>query len=292
MPRRILDGEAIWTSKKLAVVEPQWARAEYANMLPLALANGVFECDPKLVWARVYSYNRPYFTEDEVKTALAAFERAKMLYRWRDGASKEWGYWVGIEKAGRLPSASLMQRKSYRCGPPPPREEIAKWLDDVKTLSTSGIGIGIGIGFGKDSFAASPLELVVTQSAQVKATPQDLLEIWQTERGALPAVLGLDAKRLSKCHARLSSNRFSLESFKAAVQKANGSAFLTGQTGRWKASFDWFIANDRNHMAVLEGSYDNGNARWPTGQEAARGTLTGVGPAGAKVKAGYTSRSG
>ena len=43
MPKRVVDGEAVWTSRKLKMIEPEWVRGEYTNLLPLALANGVFE---------------------------------------------------------------------------------------------------------------------------------------------------------------------------------------------------------------------------------------------------------
>ena len=59
MPKRIVHGEGVWRSEKLSKVEPEWVRAEYANWLPLSLANGVFECAPRRVWAEVYSFNRP-----------------------------------------------------------------------------------------------------------------------------------------------------------------------------------------------------------------------------------------
>jgi hypothetical protein len=58
MPKRVIDGDAIWSSKKLSNVQPAHYRAEYTNLLPLALANGVFECEPRLVYTTVYAYNR------------------------------------------------------------------------------------------------------------------------------------------------------------------------------------------------------------------------------------------
>lgn len=40
MPKRIVDGEGLWRSDKLSEVTPAWIKAEYANLVPLALANG------------------------------------------------------------------------------------------------------------------------------------------------------------------------------------------------------------------------------------------------------------
>src|ERR1700722_14470064 len=112
MPKRVVDGEAIWQSDKLSQVSEQW-RGEYANLLPLAYANGTFECNPRLIWSKVYSYNRPNVTVDDVASILDQFEEAKMLFRWFDENGKCFGYFVGIDKSGRLPLPSRdgMDRK-------------------------------------------------------------------------------------------------------------------------------------------------------------------------------------
>jgi hypothetical protein len=131
MPKRVIDGEALWRSDKLSRVEPAWVRSEYANLIPLALANGVFESDAKRIWSQVYSYNRPYMGIEEVKTILAALERARLLFRWRDASGKEWGYWTNSDKPGRLPPAS--HRARFVCGPEPPQEELRQFLAGPST---------------------------------------------------------------------------------------------------------------------------------------------------------------
>jgi hypothetical protein len=112
MPARIVDGDALWRSDKLTQVNPSSYRAEYANMIPLALADGTFECNPRRVWADVYSYNRPDITVDMVEDILNEFERVGLLSRKSDEKGKIWGFWIGIEK--RLPSESTRDR--YRQG--------------------------------------------------------------------------------------------------------------------------------------------------------------------------------
>ena len=83
MPKRVIDGEGLWRSDKLAQIEPAWIRAEFANLIPLALANGSLECNPRLIWSRVYTYNRPEITLEQVeKHILAELERVKLLFRW------------------------------------------------------------------------------------------------------------------------------------------------------------------------------------------------------------------
>lgn len=108
MPARIIDGEALWRSDKLSKVEPPNFRAEYANMIPLALADGTFECNPRRVWSDVYAYNRPDIDIETVSAILDEFERVGLLTRKGDEKGKIWGFWVGIE--ARLPSESTRDR--------------------------------------------------------------------------------------------------------------------------------------------------------------------------------------
>lgn len=116
MPARIVDGDDLWRSSKLKKV-PVRFRAEYANLIPLAEANGSFECEPELIWSQVYSYNRTDITPVIVKEILDEFENADMLHRYETNG-KQYGYWIGIEKEGRLPPPS--QRSRYKNLPPEP----------------------------------------------------------------------------------------------------------------------------------------------------------------------------
>jgi hypothetical protein len=128
MPKRILDGEGLWFSKKLSRVQPPSFRPEYANMLPLALANGTFECSPREVWSKVYSFNRPEIKPETVSKILDEFEHQKLLFRWLDETGREWGYWVGIEKRGRLPSDSRQKDGHEKKGIPVPIDLLSKFL--------------------------------------------------------------------------------------------------------------------------------------------------------------------
>ena len=74
MNKRILDGAALWKSDKLARIQPEWMRPEYANWIPLALANGVFEADTRRIWATVYSYNRPEITFEDAEEIVGRLE--------------------------------------------------------------------------------------------------------------------------------------------------------------------------------------------------------------------------
>lgn len=140
MPKRVLDGEGLWRSDKLALVEPPGRRAEYANLIPLALANGVFEANPRRIWSAVYAYNRPDISPEEVEQILDEFERVKLLFRWHDPSTgKVWGYWVGIEKPGRLPGKSRWG-KNEAVGPHPPSERLLEFVGGA-TAALHGIQV-------------------------------------------------------------------------------------------------------------------------------------------------------
>jgi len=103
---------------------------------------------------------------------------------------------------------------------------------------------------------------------RVAATAETLLQIYNDENRRLPQVVALSDERKRKCRTRisraLSEGRLEayLENFRQAVARAQLSDFLSGGGEKgWKASFDWFIANDTNVLKVLEGKYDNANTR-------------------------------
>ena len=86
---------------------------------------------------------------------------------------------------------------------------------------------------------------------------EEVFAFWDENRGPLPEVLKLTQGRKGKILSRMKSDPEFPETFKRAVLKARETPFCTGAGGRgWKANFDWFIANDTNCVAVLEGKYD------------------------------------
>jgi hypothetical protein len=323
VPKRVLDGDAMWTSRKLKLVEPEWARGEFANLLPLALANGVFELDVDQIHARAYAYLRPTISREDVTTALTAFERVGLLFRFQDESGKAWGYWIGIDKPGRLPSLKRQKGRHERTGPEPPRDLLEQYLREVNQWSAngrplaslgfgSGFGFGLGSGSGKKSCAShtpsrpaaavrasgpqrsepqpegeqpaqpqpesqrreegpavvphpveptkegqgKPEQLELGQAREEKPTAKVLLEIYEQERGPLPAVRDETPERLSKCRKRLLSHGKSQEKFLADFRAAVRKASQLTWPG-WRPGFDWFVENDTHYIKVLEGAYDN-----------------------------------
>ena len=133
----------------------------------------------------------------------------------------------------------------------------------------------------------------------------DMLVVYEAERGPLPPVESSGAEIRRQCLRRLAEG-LTLEDFRAAVRRAAGTPFLTGAGGRgWCASFDWLVANEENVRKVLSGRYEppaQGAGAWAHGDRRPRaadvaaisGARAGMGPVasavGARVKAATLER--
>jgi len=74
-----------------------------------------------------------------------AFAQVGLLFRWREPCGKEWGYWVGISKIGRLPPKSRLYRKHETCGPEPPKKQLSEFMAS-HYVADGLIGLGLGLG--------------------------------------------------------------------------------------------------------------------------------------------------
>lgn len=135
MPKRIIDGEGVWGSKKVLALQEEH-KSEYANLLPLAEANGTFELDPRKIWLRVYGYNRQKMTMEFLHGLLYDLASVGLLLAWEED-SKIYGFWDGQDKAGRLPGPSE-QKKYKNLGPDPPLDcSKEKTLEIISALRDS-----------------------------------------------------------------------------------------------------------------------------------------------------------
>jgi hypothetical protein len=142
----------------------------------------------------------------------------------------------------------------------------------------------------KDRLASAKVtaRLPAEASAGRPVRPEILVDIFQQNNQSLPEVKALTSERLKKCRSRINQavrdgclERY-LTDFTEAVKKAQQTPFLRGEGARgWRAGFDWFIANQVNIYAVLEGKYDG----------PAAGSNKGGGNDNAGFNGGRTSRS-
>jgi hypothetical protein len=252
MHKRIVDGDGIWQSDKIAQVQPPAFRAEFANLIPLATANGTFEVEPRRIWATVYSFNRPDITPEDTNRILDEFERVKLLFRWTEASTgKRWGYWVGIEKAGRLPAES--RRGTHEAiGPEPPKDQLQAFLGhSAETLVEDqlangnhaeangqpdgtglclGLGVGLASGKGSGSFCLG----LGTGGGKPMASHKD-----QTSEPTAPRTEGFNSTDVAHvlCRQNFWSGRLMIEAVKASIEfKSMEMPECTfEQVGKWLA---------------------------------------------------------
>ena len=274
MPKRIVDGEAIATSRTLREVQPETYRIHYPYLLSLALANGVFEYDIDTIWSTRYAAFMPAFSKDDLRAILNEFQRCDLLRSWTEPDGKLWGFWTKINKQGRLPPKTRLDGRHERAGPEPPPEILAasQWLTNGEPKVSLGLGLGLGSGLGsglgeKTQPEKAPAEPPLVSKAEIRKStnhkPRELFELYNRERGPLPAATEFSTERERKAGARLSQHtkepeRF-LNRFAEAVKRAAATPWLCGENDRgWKPNFDWFVANNTNYLKVLEGRYQDG----------------------------------
>lgn len=96
---------------------------------------------------------------------------------------------------------------------------------------------------------------------------QSILKLWNdTAKKGVPKIRGLSPSRKEKMKLRIEEmGGFgkAMETFAECFKKISASDFCNGTTGKWVATFDWFFANEKNWLKVLEGNYDNRKEKSP-----------------------------
>lgn len=81
-----------------------------------------------------------------------------------------------------------------------------------------------------------------------------LAALWNELVGE-PRVTSCNKSRVAKANVRL--KELSVDAWRDVMLKLSATPFLRGNNDRgWRADFDWLIANDTNHVKVMEGKYD------------------------------------
>lgn len=219
MPKRILDGEAMWNSTKLSTV-PEALRVEYAWFYPLADCNGSFEITSlRAIHAKV-SVIRPRLVLRKIQRTLDEFERAGLLFVWTEGG-KRYAHWTNSERPGRLPKASD-RYKYQKLAPTVQAEKLAAFLASVESEKSPqtgagraingrigfgvGLGLGEGIGEGEGSGVGAPK--IAAQSTPAKTACVSSLPVDEKEKPKPVTVLDPDES------LRVEAERQKLELYK------------------------------------------------------------------------------
>jgi hypothetical protein len=181
----------MWTSTKLAAVQPPSLRMHYANWLPMAEANGVFEANPDLIRSKVYGFLIPNMTTKKVSIVLSEFVRVNLIALHHvDG--KTWGYFNGIHKPGRLPTDGHLTR--YKNLPPDHPDASVPDCPGQSRTSPEGFGSGLVldcIGSGLEEQEAMKLKTKIADKArEVLGTAISLGDRTWPEITALARVYG------------------------------------------------------------------------------------------------------
>lgn len=90
----------------------------------------------------------------------------------------------------------------------------------------------------------------------------EIVKLWNEVCVSLPKVLRLSEARRDKVKARLrewggDNPEEMIAKAREFFNRIEASDFLTGRSGKWKASFDWLFDSRNNWIKVAEGNYDN-----------------------------------
>jgi hypothetical protein len=307
MANRILK-DTIWTSKTLSQLD-DFTQDQFPRWLLLADDYGCFDSDVDFIHGLVYP-KRPKVTKKIVEELRLKFYRAGLLFCWEEN-DRTWGFWLNWGEHNYITSvdASGKRIQLRRRTPEPPAELLdayrAKYVTHSKTakhFDTSCDGALQPVtpcykkrnpdpdpdpDLDSDLDSDSELEIkgvVVEDAPLLPVTPDELREIWETNRGGMTPCLALTDKRRNKCRTRISEHNKDPDKFRndftESVRKASAIPFFIGAGERgWKGHFDWFIENDTNYMKVLEGKYDGrrkskAEQREERLNEAAKGALS------------------
>lgn len=172
MPKRIIDGEALWLSDKIRAL-PDRFQPEFANILAISFADGAFEADPQRIWSQVYSYNRKKISVNFVRRMLNAFEEVGLIARGTfDG--RMWGFFIGIDKPGRLPEPSKRNRHKTSGLPAEVLRQMAEQRPDKVRQMVCNRGLGRdkkGLDGSRVAAEAKPLTPEIQKQEEAPAKP-------------------------------------------------------------------------------------------------------------------------
>jgi hypothetical protein len=220
MAKRVLDGNGIWLSDKLARVEPVWCRPEYTWIYPIASANGTFEHNLPKIFAMCYG-RRPDMTMEKLEDMFAVFERERLIFKWRDKATDQfWGFFTGCRKPGRLPSQSRVQKGHELVGPEPPAEALEKFL--AQSSAPASAPATVAIAASKESI--HPVWAAIGARVPFGTEQfQETIQFYFENRGELRVSEALE-QGIQRCQKRKLPIPPQLYTLKRTVEESEGIA--------------------------------------------------------------------
>lgn len=188
-PKRVLDGEGFWGSRKLRRC-PVWIRREYPYLYPLADCNGNFELDIPVILGKLKA-NRPDLSIRKLELIFDTFKKEGLTFVW-SVVGRHYVHWTGSERRGRLPQPSHRSNKYERkLAPPYPQEEYAAYLQQFGELVEVAASTGLATTSASASAKATATDRAKEKEHTAQASPS--LDVFERFWKAYPNKVGKPA---------------------------------------------------------------------------------------------------
>lgn len=158
-------------------------------------------------------------------------------------------YWNRVK---RIPKNTNAEQTEYKCDET--KEDKRKGKEKKENNSKENKDIEIKIL----PTAETAQEITLINDTQCESIDiEKLAKLFNEHCPSLPKVIKLNDVRKAKVKLRL-KEMGSLQNYIKVLDKMENTPFLKGQNkSKWKATFDWLIANEVNWLKVIEGNYDD-----------------------------------
>lgn len=143
MPNRIINGESVWASDKIAACAtpvPATTGVYYTWFYCLADVNGSFECTSTRVIHGKIAMQLPFLSLENTEQILHDFHREGLLFVWTtDG--KRYGHWSKSEEKSAMPKS--LKKRYKPAAPPVPQKEYSEYLKNYASQSPVFVRVSI-----------------------------------------------------------------------------------------------------------------------------------------------------
>ena len=194
-------------------------------------------------------FRRPIST---VRLALTTFESFGMIEAVNGTITiPNWEKHQSVDKLAELKEYNRLAQQKSRA-----KKRALQAVNDMSMTCQRSQGIEEDID--KD------IENNIHTATAARIDYQHYVDLYNSHCSSLPQVKTLNEKR--KRLIKRVAKEISEDDLLTALNKANTNSFLRGDSGGWKANFDWLM-NPDNITKVLEGNYDRGKTQNSTNKD-------------------------
>ena len=199
-------------------------------------------------------FNRPLTT---IQMALKTFEQFGMVELVDNILHiSNWEKYQNIDGMEKIREQNRLRKQRQR--------ERQKLLTDMSQDSHVTVTQGHATEEDKEEDIDKDIENNIHTATAARIDYQHYVDLYNSHCSSLPQVKTLNEKR--KRLIKRVAKEISEDDLLTALNKANTNSFLRGDSGGWKANFDWLM-NPDNTTKVLEGNYDRGKTQNSTNKD-------------------------